>query len=296
MFGYVKPAHAELLVREYDFYRATYCGLCRAMKRHTGFFSSFSLSYDFVFLALCRMLLHKGETPCRHCRCIAHPLKKRACLQENEALLYAARSAAILMREKLRDDMRDRGAGKKMRAWAAYPVFARAGRRAEREGLSPLSEKIGSFLVALGALEKDRVASIDRPAEQFGLLLGEVFSEGIAPEFHEIYHRVGFHLGRFIYAADAAEDFRKDLKSGDYNPYVLLYGKDGFGAQARQAAKTALLLELQALGGAVSQLPFGNALAVEHIIKNTVYLGLPARIHFLDEPKTPATEQKGNMA
>lgn len=293
MFGYVRPAPSELLVREYDFYRATYCGVCRAMKKHTGFFSSLSLSYDFVFLALCRMLLLREETPCKKCRCIAHPLKKRACLQENDALVYAARTGAILMREKLRDDLHDGGFGKKMRAGLVYPVFAHAGKRAEKEGLSALSGQIGTYLTALGKLEKEKTASVDRPAEQFGLLLGAVFAEGVGEEYREIYFRVGLHLGRFIYALDAAEDFGKDAKSGDYNPYILLYGKDGFGEGAKKAAKTALLLELSALGNAVEQLPYGNATAVEHIIKNTVYLGLPARIRFLDAGQP---EQKGNKA
>ena len=31
MFGYVKPLSDELLVKEHNFYRATYCGICRAM-------------------------------------------------------------------------------------------------------------------------------------------------------------------------------------------------------------------------------------------------------------------------
>ena len=30
MFGYVKPAYPELLVKEYELYRAVYCGICEA--------------------------------------------------------------------------------------------------------------------------------------------------------------------------------------------------------------------------------------------------------------------------
>ena len=57
MFGYVKPVPAELLVREYDFYRAVYCGICRCMRRYTGRLSALSLTYDSVFCALVRMML-----------------------------------------------------------------------------------------------------------------------------------------------------------------------------------------------------------------------------------------------
>lgn len=287
MFGYVKPLHTELLVREYDFYRAAYCGVCRAMRKNTGFLSSLSLSYDFVFLALCRMLLSDGHVACRKCRCVAHPFHKRSCLSENEGLVYAARVGALLARDKLADDRQDHGFGKRLRAFLAYPVFAKAARRAS---LPALSDKMRMYLAELSRMEKERTPSIDQPAEQFGFLLGEVFAEGLDDPVRETFYKVGFHLGRFIYAADAAEDITKDEKSGDYNPYILLYGKGNFGAPQKKSAKTALLLELDALGKVTEQLPFGNYLTVEHIIKNTVYLGLPARIRFLDVPQN--TERK----
>ena len=36
MFGYVKTVRGELRIREYEYYRASYCGLCRAMGKCTG--------------------------------------------------------------------------------------------------------------------------------------------------------------------------------------------------------------------------------------------------------------------
>ena len=55
MFGYVKPVVKELLVKEHEFYKATYCGICRSMKKHTGGLSIATITYDSVFLALVRM-------------------------------------------------------------------------------------------------------------------------------------------------------------------------------------------------------------------------------------------------
>ena len=86
MFGYVKPVQSELLVKEYDFYRATYCGICRSMKKHTGFFSNLSLNYDGVILALARMLyIPDSDISAKMKRCVAHPLKKRCMLTVNSA-------------------------------------------------------------------------------------------------------------------------------------------------------------------------------------------------------------------
>ena len=102
MFGYVKPKKEDLLVRDYEFYRATYCGICRAMKRHTGALSNVTLSYDSVFLAMVRMLYVDDDAfGIEKKRCIAHPLSPRPMLKENPATEYVARAFAILTHHKL---------------------------------------------------------------------------------------------------------------------------------------------------------------------------------------------------
>ena len=57
MFGYVLIDKPSLRVREYDYYRATYCGLCHAMGKCTGCVSRLTLSYDVTFFALVREML-----------------------------------------------------------------------------------------------------------------------------------------------------------------------------------------------------------------------------------------------
>ena len=57
MLGYIRTDAPELRIREYDRYRALYCGLCRHMGKCTGQCSRLSLSYDFAFLAAFRMSL-----------------------------------------------------------------------------------------------------------------------------------------------------------------------------------------------------------------------------------------------
>ena len=107
MFGYVKPMESELLVREYELYRSVYCGVCRSLRKETGFFSSLFLSYDAAFLAVCRMLLGENALSCKKKACIVHPFKKRSCLVGNPEISYAARVYAVLSYEKLRDTLKD---------------------------------------------------------------------------------------------------------------------------------------------------------------------------------------------
>lgn len=280
MFGYVKPVVGELLVKEHEFYRATYCGICRVMKAKTGNLSNVLHSYDSVFLALVRMLWVSdealGSTPSR---CMLHPVKKRPMLNSNEAIEYTARAFAILTYYKLCDDVADEKLGKRLASSALRPIFKGAANRAALENIaSTAREKLN----AITELEKQKCPSVDAPAALFGELLGTIFAEGLSGSDAKICYQIGYHLGKFIYAADAAEDYERDRKSGSYNPYVILYGGEPLTYENRQTVKCALLLECRELELAVNLLPFGKKITVENIIKNVIYLGLPRRIEFLD--------------
>ena len=283
MFGYVKPYTPELLVKDYEFYKATYCGICRAMKNHTGALSNVGLSYDSVLLALVRMLyVDDAEIGARARRCIAHPLKKRPMLNCNGAIEYTARVFAILTYHKLLDDMSDEGAMKKLACGIAKPIYKGADRRAK---IPDASSMVSEKLAAITALEKSGAESPDDPASVFGELLGNLFSEGLSEKDKIICYEFGYHLGRFINCADAAEDYGEDLKQGKYNPYVILYDKKPLTDENKKSIKTALILECKMMENAVNLLPFGNRQTIENIIKNIIYLGLPRRIEFLDSPQ-----------
>ena len=283
MFGYVKPVVADLLVREHEFYKATYCGICRSMKKHTGTLSNVTLSYDSVFLALVRMA-YIPDLECRTelRRCIAHPAKRRPMLEENEATEYTARAFAILTHYKLLDDISDEKLVKRAAVSLARPITSHAVSLAD---LSDLETIVADRLARITELEEAKCPSIDEPAELFGQLLGEIFSYGYDGEARLVSYECGLHLGRFIYAADAAEDYDKDARSGSYNPYVIQYGGAPLTDENRQSIKTGLILECSRIEAAVNLMPFDGKATIENIIKNVIYLGLVKRIDFLDERK-----------
>lgn len=288
MFGYVKPVVSELLVKEHEFYKATYCGICRSMKKHTGALSTATITYDSVFLALVRMAyMPDEELSSRMGKCIAHPLKKRPMLRDNSAIEYTARAFAVLAYYKLRDDLSDESLAKRIAVGMARPVVAGARRKAKQDTLEALcAEK----LAAISALEREKCPSVDEPAELFGELLGGIFANGISGDGAVVMNRVGYHLGKFIYAADAAEDYEEDLKKGRYNPYVISYGGRELTAENRANIKCALLLECRGLEAAINLVPFGNKVTVENIVRNIIYEGLPKRIEFLECENNTLTE------
>ncbi len=280
MFGYVMPVKGELLVKEYDFYRATYCGVCRAMKKHTGSLSSISLSYDSVVLALCRMLfIPDSEINASLERCIAHPFKKRPMVSENSALEYTARAFAILTHHKLLDDIRDESLGKKLLITPIRPIISSGNRLA---GIKDISDIISEKLSEINKFEESGEKSVDIPASLFGELLRAVFSYGLSGSDALVMGEFGYRLGRFIYCADAAEDYEDDIKEKKYNPYAAYYGGAPLTKENRESIKCALILECTEMEKAVNLMPFGNRHTIENIIKNIIYLGLPKRIGFLD--------------
>ena len=61
MFGYIVVHKPELKVKEYETYRASYCGLCHSLKKQSGRIGQLTLSFDMTFLALLLVPPQKGE-------------------------------------------------------------------------------------------------------------------------------------------------------------------------------------------------------------------------------------------
>lgn len=277
MFGYVKPVPAELLVKEHELYRAVYCGICRAMQAHTGRLSALALTYDSVFYALVRMMLTGDTCTARRFHCAVHPCRCRQCVEETPTLVFTARAFAVLAYGRARDEQADR------RGLIRIPLFfaARVLRRAaNRASLPQLAAQMQTELATLAALEKECCSSVDQVADCSGRMLGCFFAAELTGEAKEIAYAIGYHLGRFVAAADAAEDYEKDCKRGNYNPYCYI-GDGSFSQEARRAAYDALGVELLALETAILRLPHAQYPSAGNIIKNILYLGLRERIAFL---------------
>lgn len=283
MFGYVKPVISNLLVKEHEFYKATYCGICRSMKKHTGLLSNVTITYDSVLLALVRMAYIPDENlTTRRRRCVAHPFRARPMLDDNPALEYTARSFAVLTYYKMMDDLHDERLGKRLAVSAARPIVSCAKKKAREADLERISKE---KLDAISALEAAKCPSVDEPAHLFGELLGGIFSGDLDGNDRLVTYQFGYHLGKFIYAADAAEDYEEDRLRGRYNPYVISYDGKELTRENKATIKCALLLECRGIEAALNLIPFGNKVTVENIVRNIVYEGLVKRIEFLDEPQ-----------
>ena len=235
MFGYIKPLIPELKIKEFELYKAFYCGLCKTMGKKISVFSRITLNYDMVFLCLIRAAVTRENIELKHFRCKLKPAKKRMFVQTNNALIYSSCVSAILAYYKCIDDINDtKNILKKIFIWLALPLFSHMKKKACRyyEGLE---EEINSPLLKLNALEKDKNCSVEAVAACFAELMQNVASFGLNNLSNSennanmtdgaelIAKSVGYHLGRWLYIIDALDDFDKNIKTGEYNPFVEYY-------------------------------------------------------------------------
>ncbi len=289
MFGYVRVHHPELKVKEYEFYRGTYCGLCRAMGKCTGQCSRMTLSYDFAFLVLIRLAL-SGEAVCfEQKRCLAHPLKKRNTMKQNPTLSYCAGAAAILNYHKVKDDLADEHGLKKLRAVLALPFVAHSRKKALKQGLAPLDAAVSEGLMRLSETEEEHLPSVDRPARLFGEILGEIMSFGLEGASGRVARSAGLAVGKWIYIADALDDVEADAAKKRYNPFLLLWGRVP-GKDEREGIKNALKNELCDAEAAIDLILVEN-LIIQQIIENILYLGMPERIEEIYRQKDKASKK-----
>ena len=224
MFGYVRPAAQRLSDAENQRFRDAYCGLCHTLARRYGFAARFLLNFDFTFLAI---LLSLGMEPSSRCkRCVVHPCKGCGALEPSVALDTAADHSIVLSWWQIQDHIADHGFWKGLPYRLAALIFHGAYRKAKT--LVPAFDTaVQRHLHDLSEREAERCASLDAAAEPFAALLSEIAAAEPDATKRRIFSQLFYHLGRWIYLIDAADDFTADARSGNYNPLRYRYGVEG---------------------------------------------------------------------
>ena len=231
MFGYIRIFKPELKMGEYDRYKGIYCTLCRRIGQQYGRITRFSLSYDFTFLALLKMALADDCAGFEKGRCVYNPLKKCLNCQQTDAVDDAAACAELLLCGKLEDNLHDERGLRRLSARLGLRRLCRARKKAAAR-LPGEAEAIARYLSAQQAVEAEPHSSLDRAAEPTAELM-QTLSAGLgATEAQRrVLARLGYCLGRFIYLADAADDYWDDAATDGYNPWLIAHGMPPKGAR-----------------------------------------------------------------
>lgn len=279
MYGYVRPLKGELKVKEYDLYRAVYCGLCHTLKKQYGLLGRFIVSYDIAFLA---MLLSVGAAYPDLCfkRCIVSPFRKKCIVCGLPALEHCAAVTMILFYHKLDDTRRDESILKKIAAGLAILLYHRIYKKAAKR-LPQLAKKAAENLAALRGYERAREKSIDRTAHCFADIVREAGAYSELPEdLREPVANILYQTGRFIYFADALDDLEEDKSKNRYNPIALRWNTETQEQKKEAVQELEFIIEhgLSIAAQEYMKLPKGQYAPV---LENVIMLGMPAVIRQL---------------
>ncbi len=269
MFGYIRPVVSELKVKEYEAYKACYCGLCHIMGKKYGIVSRFLLNYDFVYLT---MLLWDKDTPVeyKYKRCLGCPFKKKKFCIQNTAFEAAAALSVILSWWKIQDEINDNN-GIRKRIYKFISLLFKKGYFKAKSEYPEFDKQVECLLEELSALEKSKCDSLDKTADCFARLLSSAaFSaEG---EKARVLEQVLYHTGRWIYIVDACDDLEDDLKHNNYNAIAYRFSLScKMSAEVKEYVKTTLLASRNIAGNSfelLDETPWSNT------IRNIIFLGM----------------------
>ncbi len=275
MFGYILPEKPELKVREYELFRAYYCGVCKSIGNRYGQLWRMTLNYDSAFLALLLSSISKKEYDLKTERCIAHPIKKRLAVRNSHIVDYASDMNILLVYYKMKDDWKDdrspiSGTGMLL----LKDAFERIRKKYPEKCIS-----IEKCLSQLSELEKNRCDCLDQAAEPFARLMENITTWDYLYDDEKtgrILRWIGYNIGRWIYIIDAYDDLEKDIRKKAYNPLVLHYKYDGgnvseFRESIRNEVEFTLTYSLSEIAKAYELLDKKNDTG---IVENIIYMGM----------------------
>lgn len=265
MFGYVRPDRSRLSDEEWESYQAVYCGLCHCLQKRCGLAARFILNYDFVFLFL---LLDEGEGgECRVRWCPRHPWRGKPCLTQSGAMELCAWESVILAYYKSGDGVADEGFWAGLGSRVARFLLKGAYRRANAH-CPDFDYQVAMCLWELDELERQNSPQLDRVADAFARLLGAAAPATGEEALDRPRGQLLYHLGRWIYLADAVDDLARDRERGRYNPVAARFGErvdldylDTTMGHSLALAQSAFQL--------LPRTPWSG------ILENILYLGLP---------------------
>ena len=242
--------------KDRQLFEGAYCGLCHVLGRQYGWTSRLFLNYDFVFLAI--LLSPPDEPPCREQRCIAHHWKRECVLASCEALELAAAESVILAWWQLQDGIADSGALRGMKYRFASRLLRRAYGKAQREQPS-FDAVTRRNLARLAELERSNSPSLDETADAFAQILCAAADALPEPRRRRVVGQMLYHLGRWVYLVDAADDLEKDLRCGSYNPLPLRYSltEGKLAGEERESFAQTLDASVRRMAAAFELVEFG---------------------------------------
>ena len=269
MFGYLQIHKDELKVKEYEAYKSVYCGLCKQLGKDYSFLTRLILSYDCTFYSVMLMSLKRTCTGFTDGRCKFNPLKKcKLANCRDDALSKAAALSVISAYYKVLDDISDSGFLKKTACEILKPIFHHRQKKAAKR-YPEIEKAVSEMMQDQLEAEKDPYTTVDKAAHPTAKMLSELLALEAEDEMQErVLREFGYHIGRWVYLIDAADDYEKDKKHNSFNPFIAsdIFDKKYIGSVLSQS-----------LARAYDAYNLLDIIDFKPIINNVLIYGLPIK-------------------
>ena len=211
MFGYITPDNPYLFIKDETLYKALYCGLCKSIGKGCGQCARTALTYDMAFFsALVHNILGEDvKVEKRHCA--IHWFKRRPIAAVDDITVLCGYVNTLLAYYKLLDDKTD---GDKR---AALRHLYKKGYKRAKKAHPKLAGIVDYYTKAQSEVEKRGSEIIDEAAESSALMTAEISDYILKDKATEDTHALFYDLGKWVYLADALDDYDKDVKKKRYN-------------------------------------------------------------------------------
>jgi hypothetical protein len=218
MFGYLDIQKDTLNDGQRGLWQTFMCGLCFSTKKLVGNIPRMTITNDINCFNILFHSILNVDINIEHKRCFSSPFKKRTVIEMTELTDKLSLANVLLTYWNIHDDVVDGDKGKKF-VEGIYKKYHKKAQPQVRE----LDDTIAMRYNQLRELEKGDCDSIDIVSDSFAMLSQDFCKIILGENTNDYAETLCYNLGKWIYLIDALDDAKKDLKRGNYNPFVKCY-------------------------------------------------------------------------
>lgn len=219
MFGYIQPDAPYLFKKDETLYKALYCGLCKSIGAGCGQRARITLTYDMAFVSALVHNIRREDVNIKKERCVLHVFRKRPIAAADETSVLIGCINTALAYYKLCDDKAD---GDKKGIFRH--LYKRGLKRAAKRHAEAVNV-ISAQMQEQAKIEKESCAVIDMACEPTAEMMRKLSIYALGEYSTQDTEMLFYDLGKWVYLADALDDYDKDIKKKRYNVLALAFGQ-----------------------------------------------------------------------
>ena len=219
MFGYISPDAPYLFKKDETLYKALYCGLCKSIGAGCGQTARTALTYDMAFTSALVHNILGEDVKIEKARCCLHWLRRRPIAKVDDTAVAIGCVNTVLAYFKFCDDKND---GERR---GVLRHLYRSGYKKTLKRHPRVCEIVEKYTAEQDRVEKSGCAIIDAACEPSANMMAELSDYLLKDRATEQTRKLFYALGKWVYLADALDDYDKDVKKGRYNVLYNAYGE-----------------------------------------------------------------------